>query len=828
MLDSETKHRLDTLRDILVGKVPDPKSQVDQITTGLIYKFMNDMDTASFEAGGKRKFFKGEFRKYSWDKLFDPKVGGVERVKLYGEAIERMYKNPSAPPLFREIFKNTYLPFRDPSTLNMFLTEIGEFHYSHSEKLGDAYEYLLSYMGSQGDAGQFRTPRHIIDFIVEIVSPRKNETILDPACGTAGFLISSFKYIMRDKKKLWALDLNNLSKNLVGYDISPDMTRLSLVNMYLHNFTNPKIYEYDTLSSDDRWNEYFDVILANPPFFSPKGGIQPHSRFSLDSKRAEVLFVDYIIQHLKPNGRAGIIVPEGIIFQTGRAYKALRRKLIDDCLVGVISLPAGVFQPYSGVKTSILILDQRLARDSEFVFFAKVENDGFSLGAQRTPIEGNELPTIISKFNLLYSSKSPTHLSKVKKSEILSSHDVGLSYNRYVGDQSERFEYAATRIGEICDVFNGSTPNRNNKVYWQEGEIPWFTIEDLRDQGYVINQTKQKITQKAVTETSVTLLPPESTLICCTASVGECAYSTIQITTNQQFNGLVVKPKCKNLVDTKFLFWMAQNLKSDLIRNSGSTSFNFVSVRKLKEIKIPLPPIEIQQEIVKELDGYQKIIDGARQVVENLRPCIDIREEFSEKEISKFKNVSITDVAKFYRGVTYKKSQEVNHGGIAILRANNVSLGGKLLLKDVKNVSKNVSIREDQWLKAEDILMCIASGSKGHIGKTTIIEDNLGMAFGGFMGVLRSNDRVLPKFLFGILQHKAFNDYLSAAISGANINNIKESILSGFKFDLPPIKSQSQLVKQLLNEQETVEKNSKLIETYTKKIQDRIAKVWGE
>ena len=182
-------------------------------------------------------------------------------------------------------------------------------------------------MGSQGDAGQFRTPRHIIDFIVKIVNPKKNETVLDPACGTAGFLISSYKHILNQNTKnnlgdgLTASDRKKIGENLNGYDISPDMVKMSLVNMYLHKFTNPKINEYDTLSSEDRWNEYYDVILANPPFFSPKGGIMPHNRFGVKSTKAEVLFIDYISEHLKPNGRAGIIVPEGIIFQTGTAYK---------------------------------------------------------------------------------------------------------------------------------------------------------------------------------------------------------------------------------------------------------------------------------------------------------------------------------------------------------------------------------------------------------------------------------------------------------------------------------------------------------------------------
>ena len=142
--------------------------------------------------------------------------------------------------------------------------------------LGDAFEYLLSVLGSQGDAGQFRTPRHIIDFIVDVLQPKKNETICDPACGTAGFLISSYKYIVAQNTKknkgdlLTPDDKKKMMQRFTGYDISPDMVRLSLVNMYLHNFTTPKIYEYDTLTSEDRWNESFDIIMANPPFMSPK------------------------------------------------------------------------------------------------------------------------------------------------------------------------------------------------------------------------------------------------------------------------------------------------------------------------------------------------------------------------------------------------------------------------------------------------------------------------------------------------------------------------------------------------------------------------------
>ena len=184
MLDSETKRRIDTARDILVGKVPDPKSQVEQITIALIYKFMDDIDAESEEFGGKRKYFAGDFERFGWAKLMQPGLGGHETLGLYAEAIERMDENAGIPQLFRDIFRNAFLPYRDPETLRAFLKVIDGFTYDHSERLGDAFEYLLSVMDSQGDAGQFRTPRHIIDFIVSIVDPKKEDAVLDPVSYT--------------------------------------------------------------------------------------------------------------------------------------------------------------------------------------------------------------------------------------------------------------------------------------------------------------------------------------------------------------------------------------------------------------------------------------------------------------------------------------------------------------------------------------------------------------------------------------------------------------------------------------------------------------------
>ncbi|MCX6249844.1 MAG: N-6 DNA methylase [Bacteroidetes bacterium] len=366
MLDTETKRRIDTARDILVGKIPDPKSQVEQITIALVYKFMDDMDRESVEMGGKPSFFTGEYQKYGWSKIFSPQLGGFEMLALYADAITRMSQNPNIPQLFRDIFKNAFLPYRDPETLKLFLKTINDFHYDHSERLGDAFEYLLSVLGSQGEAGQFRTPRHIIDFMVEVINPQKNETILDPACGTAGFLVSSYKHILSMNTSISSPlgevsreagrrgnpgDLLNseerkrLLTNFKGYDISPDMVRLSLVNLYLHGFVQPQIYEYDTLTSEDRWNEYADVILANPPFMSPKGGIKPHKKFSVQSNRSELLFVDYMAENLFPAGRAAIMVPEGVTYlKNERKERSATPPRENDGLLTIAGMGRGLFE----------------------------------------------------------------------------------------------------------------------------------------------------------------------------------------------------------------------------------------------------------------------------------------------------------------------------------------------------------------------------------------------------------------------------------------------------------------------------------------------------
>ena len=427
VLNNETKKIIDNARDTLVGQIPVPMMQCQQITLALTYKFMSDDDQQAVDLGGRRHYFTGDLEQYEWSRIVSLRLDDTQRSELYRNGLAALQGSESLPAVFREIFKDAMVPYGDHRTLALFLQTMDRMEYDDSEKLGDAYEYLLKIAESQADAGQFRTPRHIIDFIVNIINPQKHEVIIDPACGTAGFLISAYQHVKNQHKLpsgrsgLSTPDLTRLTDNLKGYDISPEMTKLAMANIYLHTQDkNPNIDNYDTLTSTDHWNEFADVMLANPPFMTPRGGIKPHGLFRVPAKRAEVLFVDYIASHLNEYGRAGIIVPEGIIFQSQNAYKQLRRLLVEESLVAVISLPGGVFQPYSGVKTSILILDKVLAPRTDSVAFFKVENDGYELGAQRRPIGKDDLPTAIDEIG--------EYLSRLREEESLEDYQLTLGH----------------------------------------------------------------------------------------------------------------------------------------------------------------------------------------------------------------------------------------------------------------------------------------------------------------------------------------------------------------------------------------------------------------
>ncbi|PIQ52084.1 MAG: N-6 DNA methylase [Comamonadaceae bacterium CG12_big_fil_rev_8_21_14_0_65_59_15] len=836
MLDTTTKRRIDTARDILVGKVPDPKSQVEQITIALIYKFMDDMDAESEELGGKRKFFTGDFARYGWAKLMDRSLGGHEMLGLYGEGIAKMPENPGIPALFREIFKNAYLPYRDPETLKAFLKIIDDFSYDHSERLGDAFEYLLSVLGSQGDAGQFRTPRHIIDFMVEVLAPRKDETILDPACGTAGFLISAYKHILRtnaDAKGHSTLtpdEKGRLARNFKGYDISPDMVRLSLVNLYLHGFTDPHIFEYDSLTYEERWNEFADVILANPPFMSPKGGIKPHKRFSIQAKRSEVLFVDYMAEHLTPTGRAAIIVPEGIIFQSQTAYKELRKMLVENSLVAVVSLPAGCFNPYSGVKTSILILDKSLAKAADTIAFFKVENDGYGLGAQRRAIEKNDLPQVQAELaaylHALRSGASTENIVAltstaqiVPKEKIAANGDYNLSGERYrEGAASVGLVWPLVPIGDVCIIERGASPRPIHDFITDAPDgINWIKIGDAEVGAKYITTTKERVTPEGAAKSR--RVKPGDFILSNSMSFGR---PYVMATDGCIHDGWLLLRDQSPLLDQDFLYNIlgSDRVFAQFKQAATGGVVNNLNSEIVRRVQIPLPPPDVQKEIVAEIEGYQKVIKGARAVLDHYRPHIPIHPDWPM--------VALGEACI----VNPRKSEVADLEGSTVVSFVPMSDIGEHEMffapKDTKRLDEVTA--SYTYFKDGDVLLakvtpCFENGKAG-------IARNLcnGIGFGSSeFYVLRPTGDLLPQWVFMFAATPAFRVWATPQMTGTGgLQRVPRSVVESYEIPRPPLVTQQAIVAEIEAEQALVAANRELITRFEKKIQATLARVWDE
>ncbi|MBX3107115.1 MAG: N-6 DNA methylase [Bacteroidetes bacterium] len=812
MLDNITKKNIDDCRDVLVGKVPDPKSQIEQITLALIYKFMDDMDKEAVEKfKGKAKFFTGEYAKYGWRKLFDPSLSGQDMLALYSEALEKLNTNPNIPELFRNIFKNAYLPYRDPATLKLFLKHINEFEYSHSEKLGDAFEYLLSVMGSQGDAGQFRTPRHIIDFVTACVKPQKNETVLDPACGTAGFLLSAYKHILNQNTekrlgdKLKPDDRKKLATNFVGYDISPDMVRLSLANMYLHGFATPQIHEYDTLSSEDRWQETFDVILANPPFMTPKGGIRPHKKFGVQANKAEVLFTDYIAEHLNSNGRAGIVVPNGIVATSQTAYKQLRKMLVQDSLIAVISLPAGCFNPYSGVKTSILILDKRLAKKSQHILFLKIENDGFDLGAQRREIDKNDLPlalkTLEAYKECLSNDKAfedlPSLATLVEKNPILANKDIVLSAERYFETKIyDNVEVEIAKLETVVEILDNLRKpiSKGNRT---SGKFPYYGATGIVDyvDDFIFDERLV-----LVGEDGAKWNAGEKT-----AFIAEGKYWVNN-------HAHVLRPISAKILDT----YLVEVLNyMDLNPFITGVTVPKLNQENLRSIEIPLPPLELQQQIVAEIEGYQKIIDGAKQIVNNYKPTIKINPDWEMVELDQLCDV---------RDGTHDSPKYVLENGIPFITQKNITKDG-LSFDDVQFISRedHQKIIKRSNVEFGDIIISMIGANRG---MSCVIDDKREFSIKN-VGLIKPLGKINHTFLLYYLKSQNAQEYISLMSSGGAQQFIGLTTLRKFPIPVPDIMEQTSIVQAIEEEMQLVNANKRLIEIFEQKIKDKISEVWG-
>ena len=328
---------------------------------------------------------------------------------------------------------------------------------------GDVYEYLLSKIATAGRNGQFRTPRHIIRMMVELMDPKANDVICDPACGTSGFLVSAAEYLKETRKEEIFYDKANkehyMSGMFHGYDMDRTMLRIGAMNMMTHGIDNPFIEYRDSLSDQNTDREKYSLILANPPF---KGSLDydsvtPDLLKMCKTKKTELLFLALFIKMLKTGGRCACIVPDGVLFGSSKAHKDIRNAIIEENrLEAVISMPSGVFKPYAGVSTAILIFTKTNAGGTDKVWFYDMKADGFSLDDKRSPIEDNDIPDIIERFNNIENEeqRERTDQSFFVTKEEIAENDYDLSINKYKKTEYVAVEYPPTEeiIAEIDKI----------------------------------------------------------------------------------------------------------------------------------------------------------------------------------------------------------------------------------------------------------------------------------------------------------------------------------------------------------------------------------------
>jgi type I restriction enzyme M protein len=376
--------------------------------------------------------------------------------------------------LYAQYMKDAVFIIPVPSLLIEAVRIINSLHIKEQNRdvKGDIYEYLLSELKTAGKNGQFRTPRHVIRMMIELIEPKIGDRICDPACGTAGFLIASHEHILRENTSLELISLeeNGTERNLkgdklnqkqwellkehtlYGYDFDQTMVRISLMNLMMHGITRPNIIQMNTLST--RYNQelnYYDVVLANPPFTGSIDESEINGKFSIRAKKTEILFLELMYNILSSGGRCAVIVPDGVLFGNQKAHKKIRTKLLEDCrLDAVISMPSGVFRPYSGSSTGVLVFTK--GEPTEKVWFYDMTADGYSLDDKRTFIDGKgDIPDIIEKFKKRETEKFEDRKAKCffVPIEEIKANEYDLSISKYKEIEYEEVQY------EKPDVIKG-------------------------------------------------------------------------------------------------------------------------------------------------------------------------------------------------------------------------------------------------------------------------------------------------------------------------------------------------------------------------------------
>ena len=485
MITGAIKNKVDKIwTDIWAGGITNPLTVIEQLTYLMFIRSLDEkeLETEEFEHMSGEKMDKifpqspmGQSMRWSKFKNDDPRdiydiisqrvfpaIKNMRHGRLpdftpQGEMIEMADddgNNTENDTAFARYMSDAMFLIPTPQVLQKIITgleDLYEHDISGLDMQGDLYEYMLGKLSTAGQNGQFRTPRHIIQMMVELVQPTPDDTICDPACGTAGFLVASAEYIRSHYEDTMTTDQweHFSGPMFTGFDTDRTMLRLSAMNLMLHSITHPEIDYQDSVSKQNQIRDKYTICLANPPF---KGTVDAESinddlKAVTNTKKTELLFLALFLRMLKKGGRCACIVPDGVLFGSSRAHKAIRKELVENHqLRAVISMPSGVFKPYAGVSTAVLVFTKTGAGGTENVWFYDMKADGFSLDDKRTETADNDIPDIIARFHHLEqeTARQRTDQSFFVPKQEIADNDYDLSINKYKKVEYVPVEYPST------------------------------------------------------------------------------------------------------------------------------------------------------------------------------------------------------------------------------------------------------------------------------------------------------------------------------------------------------------------------------------------------
>ena len=797
----------------------------------LFLKLISESEQAKKERGEPTKFDMA----CSWDAIKGiPASTRIEYInKTVYDKLNALYET--------DIF--TPLQIKDTGILKDIMDKLDPLMLTDvdSDVKGDAFEYFLKASTStKNDLGEYFTPRHIVKTMVRLVNPQIGEKIYDPFCGTGGFLIESFRYIYNNMARTDA-NLALLRENTVYGNEITNTARITKMNMILAGDGHSNIEMKDSLANpvdgtetyiDERGKVHhrgFDIVLANMPYSQKtKYG----SLYDLPSTNGDSICVQHCMKAINStseNGRMALVVPEGFLFR--KDLTKTREYLLENCqLQSIISLPQGVFLPYTGVKTDIIYatkVNQKVkssARKKSFWYF-DVKSDGYTLDNHRRKLDS---PSDLSKYeeyrkldedqanDMLKVGFEVIPLSKVRQN---SSILVGSRY-RTQTEKSTKYPLVSLRDENYFQICSGGTPSSTVPEYWN-GDINWITLADLPADDFVteIKTTQRTISEQGLNNSNAKLLPKNTVVVSTRATIGRVGIARTELATNQGFKNIIVRRPDEILPE--YVAYILTSQTNFMMRLASGATFKEISKENFCTIQIPLLPIEQQRQLVLDIAGYRKVIAGAQAIVNGYRPHLPRLSDVDTK--------TLDGIATFRPSKDEIKNlpsdTDVSFVPMASLNTFDASFEATETRK-LGDVSSGFTYFKNNDILLAKITPCFENGKAGIAHG---LKNGIGFGSTEYIVIRADTSVVYPEWIFYYINTREFIDGGRPYMTGtAGQQRIDINYVKQYQIPVPSLEEQKKLLDEIHCEQALIEPSKKIINVFTAKINARIKEIWGE